>query len=88
MQGDLLCAVVKNIYTQPVGKRRDGTSYGGQSVVQVEWTEDLGGGQKSLKNADLTVKSLEPYEGKVGQEVTLPLRVYVRDGRLFRSMRE
>ncbi|MGC9346172.1 MAG: hypothetical protein ACP5ER_05230 [Candidatus Bathyarchaeales archaeon] len=70
---------VINTFTTPTGKNKDGESYGGDHRIQIMCENTLRNGEKRNDLIDLTIKN-ESANYKTGQEVSIPVGVYVTKG--------
>jgi hypothetical protein len=85
-QGDYLVATLKNAYRTRSGSRKDGSRFESMSFLQVEWQEPQESGF-ALRSADLLVDSIGPYKEQIGKLIQLPIRVYISNGKVQRSIR-
>lgn len=68
-----------NVFDTPEGKKKDGSSYGGQHRIQVMAENTLQNGEKRMELVNLTVESVSKFKSLVGQMVRVPVGVYARD---------
>ena len=79
-----LSGVVLNVFQRPEGKGKDGTSYGGEYVVQVMSADRLRNGDDRLVPTDLTIGKeavdkveADKYRPLIGKSAKFPCTVYV-----------
>lgn len=76
---------LENIYQTPVRQNQDGTNYGGQHKLQIMGSEVMNNGQTRIVPIDITVPDPAPFQDFVGNEVSVPVRVFNSNNRIFYS---
>lgn len=73
---------VANIYESPRGvNKTTGEAFGGQHRIQVMCENTLQNGERRIELVDLTLDDVVPYRDKLGQQVSIPVGVYVSGSR-------
>ncbi len=75
-----LNAQVLNTFTTPVKTGKDGQSYGGTDMVQLQGVNILPNGEKRIDLITLKTENLALFKDKVGKKVSVPIGAFAKDG--------